>query len=403
MRKVYLDYAATTPVRPEAVEAMKPYWSGKFGNPSSLHSFGQEARQAVETAREKVAKVLNCQPEEILFTGTTTTSDNLAILGTVWRAWEEKIKANNKDPENRQKLHLITSSIEHHSVLDTFKYLEKRGFRVTYLPVDKGGLVDVGVLGNSITPETVLVSVMYANNEVGSIQPIEKISKLIKERERGDQLLPIFHTDAATATEYLTLDTQKLGIDLLTLGSHKFGGPKGVGILFLKKGTKIDPITFGGHHEKGLWPGTEAVPLIVGMATALQMAAADRLSVASRVTKLRDKLVEGVLERVPEAILTGHPEKRLPEIASFCFRGAEGEAILLRLDAEGIAASSGSACTSGTLEPSHVLLAMGISAEVAHGSIRFSLGRKTTKEEIDYVLEKLPQIITDIRKMAPKP
>lgn len=396
MKKIYLDYAATTPVRPEVVKTMAPYWSEKFGNPSSLHSFGQEARQVVEEAREKVAKVLNCLPEEIVFTGTTTTSDNLAILGTVSAATNHQPLTTSHQP------HLITSQIEHHSVLDTFKHLEKLGHKVTYLPVDKDGLVDLEVLEKSITPETVLVSIMYGNNEVGTIQPIEKIAAEIQRFKEAKKIKLYFHTDAAAVAEYLSLDTQKLGVDLMTLGSHKFGGPKGVGILYIKKGSKIDPITFGGHHERGFWPGTEAVPLIVGMAEALVIANSKKQIVNREVTKLRDKLIKGILEKIPETILTGHQTQRLADIASFCFKGAEGEAILLRLDAEGIAASSGSACTSGTLEPSHVLLAMGIPAEIAHGSIRFSLGRETTEEEINYVLEKLPKIINEIRKMAPK-
>jgi len=397
MKKVYLDYAATTPVRPEVVKAMEPYWSLKFGNPSSLHSWGKEAREAVEEAREEVAKVLNCTPEEIIFTGTTTTSDNLAILGVVNALSHSP--PPQPDPHPTTHPHLITSQIEHHSVLDTFKYLEKQGHKVTFLPVDEYGVVDLNVLEKSITPKTILVSVMYANNEVGTIQPLEEIGNILK--TVSDHKV-YFHTDAAAVAEYLALDVQKLGVDLLTLGSHKFGGPKGVGILYIKKGTKISPITFGGHHERGLWPGTEAVPLIVGMATALESAQLKVKSEKLKVTKLRDKLINGVLKSVPETILTGHPSKRLPDIASFCFKGVEGEAILLRLDAEGIAASSGSACTSGTLEPSHVLLAMGIPPEIAHGSIRFSLGRGTTEEEIDYVLEKLPKIIREIRAMAPK-
>jgi len=386
MMKVYLDYAATTPVRPEVVKAMEPYWTLKFGNPSSIHSWGREAREAVENSRLKVASVLNCEPEEIIFTGTTTASDNLAILGL----------ANSF---SRQKFHFITSQIEHHSVLDTFKYLEKLGHNVTFLPVDQYGVVDLEFLKKSITLKTILVSVMYANNEVGTIQPIEEISKIIKTINNHKIY---FHTDAATAAEYLPLDVQKLGVDLLTLGSHKFGGPKGVGILYIRKGTKILPITFGGHHEKKLWPGTEPVPLIVGMAEALSLAFSGQRLVSSRVTKLRDKLIKGVFQKIPGTILTGHPSKRLPDIASFCFKGVEGEAILLRLDAEGIAASSGSACTSGSLEPSHVLLAMGIPPEIAHGSIRFSLGRETTEEDINYVLEKLPKIIKQLREMAPK-
>ena len=400
MKRIYLDYAATTPVRPEAFKAMQPYWIEKFGNPSSLHSFGQEARQAVEESREIVAKVLNCEPEEIIFTGTTTTSDNLAILGVINALSHVPIPLLDSLPTSRP--HLITSSIEHHSVLDTFKYLEKRGFPVTYLPVDKDGVVDLKVLEKEIRPETVLVSVMYANNEVGTIEPIVEVSAKCKVQSAKWGTKIYVHTDAAAVAEYLSLDTKKLGVDLLTLGSHKFGGPKGCGILYIKKGSKIDPITFGGHHERGLWPGTEAVPLIVGMTEALRLASSDQRLASSRVTKLRDKLIKGVLEKIPNTILTGHPEKRLADIASFCFKGAEGEAILLRLDAEGIAASSGSACTSGTLSPSHVLLAMGIPAEVAHGSIRFSLGRETTEAEIDYVLQILPKVIADIREMAPR-
>ena len=386
--KVYLDYAATTPVLPEVVEAMKPFWTEKFGNASSLHSWGREGRMAIEESREKIARVLNCSPEEIIFTGTTTTSDNLAILGVV----------NGLRTTDYNKYHLVTSQIEHHGVWDTFKYLEKKGFPVSYLPVDKNGVVDLVELEKEIRPETVLVSVMLANNEVGTIEPVEKI-KEIKEKTKGGFYL---HTDAAAGAEYLPLDVKKLGVDLMTLGAHKFGGPKGVGILYIKKGTKISPITFGGHHEEGLWPGTEAVPLIVGMTKALRQAQGKLVDSSKRVTKLRDKLISGVLEKVPEAILTGHPEKRLPDIASFVFRGVEGEAILLRLDAEGIAVSSGSACTSGDLKPSHVLLAMGVPQEEAHGSIRFSLGRNTTEEEINYVLDVLPRVIGDLRGMTPK-
>jgi len=398
MKKVYLDYAATTPVLPEAVEAMKPFWSEKFGNASSLHSFGREARRAVEESREKVAKVLNCEPEEIIFTGTTTTSDNLAILGVVRGLWNV-----------REKTHLITTQIEHHAVLDTFKYLEEQGFAVTYLPVDKYGIVNLEELERAIKPETVLVSVMYANNEIGTIQPLSEVSAKcnpstsLGARVQGAKFgTKIYiHTDAAAVAEYLDLDVKKLGVDLLTLGSHKFGGPKGVGILYIRKGTKISPITFGGHHENGLWPGTEPTPLIVGCAKALELAQLKVQSSKFKVTELRDKLIKGVLGKVSGTILTGHPTQRLPDIASFIFKGAEGEAILLRLDAEGIMVSSGSACTSGDLRPSHVLLAMGIAAEDAHGSIRFSLGRGTTEEEIDYVLEVLPRIITDLRRMTP--
>lgn len=386
--KVYLDYAATTPVRKEVLAAMAPYWHKKFGNPSSIHRWGREARVAVEEARKKIARVLHCQPEEIIFTASTTTSDNLAILGTA----------------RNTKYHLITSAIEHHGVLDTFKHLQKQeGFELTILAVDKYGVVATGEVKKTLRPETVLVSIMYANNEVGTIQPIVEIVEAVHKYQIPDTRYKIlFHTDAATVVEYLTLDVQKLGVDMLTLGAHKFGGPKGIGLLYVKKGTPILPLTFGGHHEKGLWPGTEAVPLIVGMAVALKLAQAEREFLTLRVSRFQDKLIKGILGKIPDTILTGHPQKRLPGIASFCFKGAEGEAILLALDEKGIAASSGSACTSGTLEPSHVLLAMGIPPEVAHGSIRFSLGRETTENQIDYVLGVLPGIIKRLRQMAPK-
>ena len=380
--KVYLDYAATTPLDPRVLKAMMPYFKEKFGNASSVHSWGQEARKAVEKAREQVAKVLGCQPSEIYFTGTTTTSDNLAIQG-VARAAKKKGRGN----------HIITSSIEHHGVLDVCKALGKEGLKLTVLPVDKYGMVNAKDAKKAIRPETVLVSIMYANNEVGTIQPLKEIATEQK---------VYFHTDAAAVVDYLDLNVKKLSIDLMTLGAHKFGGPKGVGILYIKKGVEIEPLIYGGHHEKGLWPGTEAVPLIVGMAKAIEIASKERKEAVKKVTKLRDRLIEGVLARVPDSQLTGHPTKRLPDIASFVIRGAEGEAMLLHLDSVGIAASSGSACTSGTLEASHVLLAMGIPPEIAHGSLRFSLGKQTTQEEIDYVIKVLPGIVEKLRKMAPK-
>jgi cysteine desulfurase len=389
MRKVYLDYAATTPLDPRALEVMLPYFSQKFGNPSSIHLWGQEARKAVEEAREKVAQILNCLPEEIYFTGTTTTSDNLAIQG-VMRALK-----------NKGKTHLITSAVEHHAVLDTCKALEKEGFKLTILPVDKYGMVSLKDLEKTVTSQTGLITIMYANNEVGTIEPIEEIGKIIKNLKFKVKNL-YFHTDAAAAAEYLSLDVKKLGVDLLSLGAHKFHGPKGVGVFYVKKGTPISPLTFGGHHEGGLWPGTEAVPLIVGAAKALEIAQEERKEASERVSKLRDKLIEGVLKRVPGSQLTGHPQRRLPDIASFVFENVEGEAILLALSDKGIAASSGSACTSGILEPSHVLTAMRIPPELSHGSIRFSLGKETTEEDIDYVLETLPEIISRLRKMAPE-
>ncbi|RJR25805.1 cysteine desulfurase [Candidatus Microgenomates bacterium] len=390
MDKVYLDYAATTPVRPEVVEAMRPYWGEKFGNASSLHSFGKEARIAVEEAREKIASILNAETEEIVFTGSITESDNLAILGLTGR-FPEKVGQ------------LITSEIEHHAVLDTFITLEKRGYRVSYLPVNQEGQVNLKALEEALRTKTLLVSVMSANNEVGTIEPVEEIGEIINAFNKGKKDWRVyFHTDAAAFFEYLPLDVKRLKVDLLSLGPHKFGGPKGVGVLYVKKDVSLSPLYFGGHQEFGLCPGTEAVPLIVGAAKAFELASKEKEENKNRVTVLRDRLIKGVLEKIPGVFLTGDAERRLPGLASFSFRDVEGEAVLLRLDKEGIAASSGSACTSGELKPSHVLLAMGIPPEEAHGSVRFSLGRETTKEDIDYVLEKLPRVIEDIRKMTPK-
>lgn len=336
----------------------------------------------MEKAREKVAQVLNCQPQEIVFTGTTTFSDNLAIQGVA-----QALQSRGK--------HLITSSIEHHGVLNTFEFLEKQGFKVDFLSVDKTGLINLEELKKQLRKETILVSVMLANNEIGTIQPIKAISQMLK--VNSQKLL--LHTDAAACAEYLDLDVKKLGVNLMSLGAHKFGGPKGVGILYYKKGTPIEPLTFGGHHERGLSPGTENVAGIVGTSVALELAQKEREQLSKKVSKLRDYLIKEVL-KIKGVILTGHPEIRLPDIASFCFKGLEGEALLLALDDKGIGVSSGSACTSGTLEPSHVLLACGLGPQLAHGSIRFSLGRETTKQEIDYVLKILPGIVKRLRKIA---
>lgn len=382
MKKVYLDNAATTALRKEVLSAMLPFLKEKFGNASSLHSWGQEARRAVEEARERVAKVLNCEPFEIIFTGTTTVSDNLAIQG-VASALKDKGR------------HLLTTAIEHHAVLDTFKFLGTQGYKVDFLEVNREGLVDFKELEERLNKETILVSVMLANNEIGTIQPIKEISNLVHKTSP----LAVFHSDAATAVEYLDLDVKKLGVDLLTLGSHKFGGPKGLGILYLKSGTAIKPITFGGHHERTLWSGTEDVAGIVGTSVALELAQKEWRANYKRVEKLQKYFIAEVL-KMGAVVLTGHPEKRLPDIASFCFENVEGEALLLGLDDEGIGCSTGSACTSGNLEPSHVLLACGISQALAHGSIRFSLARETTKEELDYVLKVLLKILKKLRKIS---
>src|SRR4030042_2007915 len=382
MRKVYLDYAATTPIDSRVLKRMLPYFKEKFGNPSSVHSWGREAREAVESARSQVARVLGCQTSEIFFTGATTTSDNLAIQG-VARAAKKRGKGNQ----------IITSAIEHHGVLDVCRALEKEDFKLLVIPVDKNGIVNHQDVEKAINQKTILITMMYANNEVGTIQPIKEISRLA--RKKG---VP-FHTDAAGVVDYLSLNVEKLRVYLMSFGAHKFGGPKGVGVLYIRKGTEIEPITFGGHHETGLWPGTEAVPLIVGLAEAIRIAAKEKKQGMQQVTKLRDRLIKGILTKVPGSQLTGHPTQRLPDLASFVIEGAEGEAMLLQLSDQGIAASSGSACTSGILEPSHVLTAMGIPAKVAHGSLRFSLGKETTQAEIDYVIEILPIIVKKLRKI----
>ena len=381
---IYLDYAATTPLDPQVFAAMEPFLKEKFGNPSSVHSFGQEARAAIDQSREQVANFLNCQPQEIIFTSCATESNNLALKGV--------IESMGKTP------HIVVSPIEHHGVLDTAKHLEKTGAaEVTWLPVDKHGLIDPEDVKKAIKDNTALVSVGYINNEVGTIAPIAEIGKLLKSINNR----VLFHTDAVQAIQFLDCDVQKLGVDLLSISAHKFYGPKGVGVLYLRKGTPIIRQQDGGGQEYRMRAGTENVAGIVGLAAALSSLALSSQQTVKKVEKLRDKLINGILA-ISGVQLTGHPEKRVPDIASFVFEGAEGEAMLLGLDQEGIAASSGSACTSGLLKPSHVLTAMGISPELSHGSLRLSLGKQTTEEEIDYVLEKLPPIIERLRKMAPK-
>jgi cysteine desulfurase len=378
---IYLDYAATTPVYPQVVEQMLPYFTNKFGNPSSIHFLGQEARMAVDEARGKIAKLLNVNTNEIFFTGTTTVSNNLAIQGVL---------------EGISNPHIVTSTVEHHAVLDVFKAMENKGVDVSYVCVDKFGIVDLSLLEKSITAKTVLVSIMYANNEVGTVEPIEEIGKIIKTKEKEFGTKIYFHVDATTAVGWLPLNLPSWGVDLFSLGAHKFGGPKGVGILYASKTVKISAVVFGGHHESGLYPGTEAVPLIVGMAKALQISLANSEENIKKTILLRDKLISGML-KISGISLTGHPSQRLADIASFLVDGVEGEAMLLLLSEKGVAASSGSACTSGQLKPSHVLLAMGIAPEKAHGSIRFSLGPETKETDIDYVLTVFPEIIGRLR------
>lgn len=381
-RKVYLDNAAATPVDKKVANKMQPYFTEVFGNPSSIYTSAQKAKHALEKSRIKVAEIFECSPEEITFTSGGTESNNLAILGTA-RASEKKGK------------HIITSAIEHHSVLHPCEQLEKEGFEVTYIPVNKHGIIDPQEVKNAVRKDTILVTIMYANNEVGTIQPIAKIGRMCKKRS-----IP-FHTDACQATGYLPINVNKLHLDLMTINGSKMNGPKGAGVLFLRKGTNIVPILFGGEQEKQLRPGTENVPAIVGLTEALAIAQKNREKESKRLIKLRDYMIEEITRTIPKIKLNGHAEKRLPNNVNISFLDIEGEALLLRLDMMGIEASSGSACTSGSLDPSHVILSLGVPYEIAHGSLRFTLGKSTTKKDIDYVLEKLPEIVKDLRSMSP--
>jgi cysteine desulfurase len=393
--RVYLDNAATTQVDPEVFEVMKPYFKDRFGNPSSVHSWGQEAKRAIDESRQKIAKFLSADPGEIIFTSCATESINLAHRGL--------IEAINQSPgTNHQPLHIITSPIEHKAVLETCEHLKRRSSaEVTYLPVDKFGMINLSDLKKAIKPNTVLVSIIYVNNEVSTIQPIKEIGTMLQSYKATKKKKIFFHTDATQAMQYLDCRVGKLGIDLLSFSGHKMHAPKGIGALYIQKDVLLSRQQNGGGQENRLRAGTENVAFIVGLAKAIELVASYQPSVIRKIARLRDKLIKGVLG-IPGANLTGHPEVRAPHIASFTIRGVEGEAMLLLLDSEGIAASSGSACTSGTLKPSHVLLGMGISPGIAHGSLRFSLSKNTTKEEIDYVLKVLPKVVEKLRKMAPK-
>lgn len=385
MRRVYLDYAATTPIDERVLETMLPYYRDNFGNPSSIHTFGQETRKAITEARQIVARELGAASErEIIFTGGGSESDNLAIKGAAL-AYQHKGK------------HLITSSVEHHAVYDTFKELDKQGFRVTYLPVDQEGLLLLDELQKALTEETILVSIIHGNNEVGTIQPLAEISGILK-AQPGRILL---HSDAVQTVGVLPIDVNTLGVDLLSLSAHKFYGPKGVGALYVRNGVKLAPLIHGGAQERKRRAGTENVPGIIGLAKAFELAGQNLEQERERLTELRDYLIEGVLQKIDHVQLNGHFRERLPGNVNFSFQFVEGESLLLNLDFKGIAASSGSACTSGSLEPSHVLLAMGIDVALAHGSIRFSLGKETTKAELDYLLEVLPEIVAKLRAISP--
>ena len=392
MRTVYLDHAATTPLDPRVREAMLPYLSDEFGNPSALYRQGRRAKEAIETARKKVSGVLGCNADEIIFTGSGTESDNMAIFG-IARAYANRGKQ------------IIISAIEHHAVLNSAEQLKKQGFDKVVLPVDAHGLVDPKVLQAAITPETTLVSIMYANNEIGTIEPIRELAKAVRDwkKENGRSPLepPFFHTDACQAAGYLEMDVRKLGVDLLTINGSKIYGPKGTGVLFVRRGLRVEPIVFGGGQENRLRSGTENVAGIVGLAEALMIASAEREIESLRLTSLRDKLISGIMERVPKVVPNGHPIERLPNNVNVSILDIEGEAVLLYLDAKGVAAATGSACDSASLDPSHVIIAIGRPYEHAHGSIRFSLGRETTEDDVNYVLEVLPGIVETLRSISP--
>jgi len=376
-RTIYLDHAATTALDARVLDTMIPYLTTEYGNASSIYTLGRHAMQAIDSAREEVAGILNCRPTEITFTGCGSESDNLAIKGM---AFTSQKKGN----------HMITSPIEHHAVLHTCQYLERFGFKTTYLPVDSYGRVDPDEVGRAITDQTILVSIMYANNEVGTIEPIAEIGRICRARK-----IP-FHVDAVQAGGSLPIDVAALNADLLSLSSHKFYGPKGIGILYARQGMRILPQLQGGSQERGKRAGTENVSGIVGAATALRLAYEDLPQVQPRIITLRDRLIVGVLT-IPGSHLTGHPTERLPNNSSFVFEGVEGESILLSLDLLGIAASTGSACTSGSVDPSHVLLAMGLPVELAHGSLRLTLGKGNTEEHVETILSALPGIVEKIR------
>lgn len=382
MRRVYMDNAATTALAPEAARAMEAYWKEVYGNPSSVHAEGRAAHRAVDAARAQVAAAIGAKAPEIYFTAGGSEGDNWAIKGAAF-ARREKGR------------HLITTAIEHHAVLHAFAWLEKQGFQVTYLPVDADGLVNPENVENAVTDETTLISVMTANNEVGAIQPVREIGRIA--RARG----VLFHTDAVQAVGAIPVDVEEIGCDMLSMSAHKFHGPKGVGALYIRQGVRLDNLIHGGAQERGRRAGTENVPGIVGMGAAIQLATENLAEKSARVARLRDELADGLLSRVPDSRLNGSRVSRLPGNCNLTIRAVEGEALLLRLDLAGVAASSGSACTSGSLDPSHVLLAMGLTDEAANSSLRLTLSTDTTEADVQTVLDVLPPIVRDLRAMRP--
>lgn len=382
MKNVYMDYSATTYVKPEVLEEMLPYFTQKFGNPSSFYGISRETKRAIDKARGQVAEALNCDSDEVYFTGGGSEADNWAIKGI---ALAHKKKGN----------HIITTKIEHHAVLHTCQYLEKNGFDVTYLDVDAEGFINLDDLRNAITDKTILVSIMFANNEIGTIQPIKEIGQICRENK------VLFHTDAVQAVGNIPVDVKEMNIDMLSLAAHKIYGPKGIGVLYIKKGIKIDNLIHGGAQEKNRRAGTENIASIVGLGKAIELSQANLEEHMKKLTMLRDKLIDGLL-KIPYTSLNGpRGDKRLPGNVNVRFRFIEGESILLSLDFQGVCASSGSACTSGSLDPSHVLLAIGLPHELAHGSLRLTMGEGSTEEDVDYVLEVTPPIIERLRNMSP--
>ena len=382
MERIYMDNAATTRVKPEVLEAMLPFYGEVFGNPSTIYYYGREAHRALDHARQQVATAISADKDEIYFTSCGTESDNWAIKGA---AFAHQKKGN----------HIITSVIEHHAVLHTCGWLEKHGFEVTYLPVDEYGRVNPADVEKAITDRTILITIMFANNEIGTIQPIAEIAKIAKEHNI------LFHTDAVQAVGAVPVNVHELGVDMLSLSGHKFYAPKGVGALYIRRGVRIDTHQHGGAQERGKRGGTENMAQIVGLGKAIELATADVEGHAKKLAHMRDRLIDGILAEIPEVRLNGHRTERLPNNVNVSIRYIEGEALLLRLDLAGIAASSGSACTSGSLDPSHVLLAIGLPHEIAHGSLRLSLGDFNTEHDVDVVLEKLPQIVSTLREMSP--
>jgi len=383
MRRVYMDYTAGMPVDPRVLEVMMPYFSQQYGNPSSLHSWGNEARKAMEEERAKIVTLVGAKrSEEIFFTSGGTESNNLAIKGAVYR---------NKDRGN----HIVTTTIEHMSVMNPCKSLMKEGFNVTFVPVDKYGVVDIQSLEKAVTEKTILVTIMYANGEIGTIQAIKDIGEIVHRKGA------LFHVDAVAAAGQVAINVEKENIDLMSISSNDMYGPRGVGAIYVKTGTRIQPIIQGGGQERGLRSGTENIPAIVGMGKAAEIAKAEMKTEGERLSKLRDKLIKGLLESIPSSFLNGHPTQRLPNNANVRFSYIEGESLILSLDMLGVACSSGSACTSKTLEPSHVLLAIGLKHEEAHGSLLFTLGKQNTEEDVDYVVNALPDIVKRLRAISP--